>query len=912
MAVFEVVSGRTLTVNSIISQTNSGSRLTIDGGGTVMFRASNTFSGGVTVKGSSTLNITNDNQLGTLPAAPTAGYLVLDSSTTVVFTGGTTTLNAKRGIAIGPSSGTGSVTFLSTSTEAVINGNITNNGAGVGSLMTLSNHVTLGGNNSFTGGLNISNDWLSFSSPNNLGALPASTFAASIVMPQPSGSTRFNYTGTGSATLEATRGILIGPGTGTGSNSYAFEVTSSTGTLTIAGVIGNNAAGTGGVTKSGDGTLFLTGNNTFTGNVRSSLGSLVLAAAQAYTGSTAVGIGSIELDFTASTAPVSNIVNPVSALILGANDGQSSRLTITGKSSTTNSQGFSSVNTSTGNNIISVNAGAGGTVNLNLGSNIGRSLSSVIRLDPPSSGLVSSAYGSANSLIADTGAAFMTWGTGDWAAKNAANTGVVGGASVGGFYTPSTTTSLSGNANVATGVDTSLAADTSVGSLRFNLAEGRTITVASGKTLTVGGILVTPAVGAQTSTITGGSLKGSGTQDLVVFQYNTLAPLNIGSALTTGVFTKAGAGKVILSSTLNTYSGATWVIEGILEAGVNGAFSQSSTYNMLPGTTLRLNGRDVTVAGITGRDRGSPTPETAIENGAATPAILTVGSNDTGSFYHSMIQDGGAGSLKLVKTGTGRLDLAHTDPNTYTGGTLIAGGVLSVNNAGNAGTGPVTVGINAFQATTTPTLAGSGSATGPVTITGYGKLAPGGGGTNPTSVFSFDVTGASLTFQPHSYFGMVIGSTGNSDKVTVSGSSSVLNLAGGATGTLLVLDDLAAFNRANSSTYTIASLSGGATLQLNGSTVSDGTELGRHIVNGADTGSILIDTALFASLQNGDTFVLRRSAANLILDYIPVPEPSTVLGLAFLGLAAGRLVRRRAYPKHHAPVGSRRSACPTG
>ena len=55
------------------------------------------------------------------------------------------------------------------------------------------------------------------------------------------------------------------------------------------------------------------------------------------------------------------------------------------------------------------------------------------------------------------------------------------------------------------GVDTTLSADAAINSLRFNLSEARTIAL-GGKTLNVGGILVTSAVGNNVSTISGGSL----------------------------------------------------------------------------------------------------------------------------------------------------------------------------------------------------------------------------------------------------------------------------------------------------------------------------------------------------------------------------------------------------------------------
>src|SRR5207253_1457626 len=94
--------------------------------------------------------------------------------------------------------------------------------------------------------------------------------------------------------------------------------------------------------------------------------------------------------------------------------------------------------------------------------------------------------------------------------------------------------STNSNADMSGGTDTTLAADTTVSSLRFNdSTASRTIT-ATGKTLITGGILVTSNVGNHVSTITGGTLKGAtGTanQDLVVFQNNTAAALTINAQI---------------------------------------------------------------------------------------------------------------------------------------------------------------------------------------------------------------------------------------------------------------------------------------------------------------------------------------------------------------------------------------------
>ncbi len=112
---------------------------------------------------------------------------------------------------------------------------------------------------------------------------------------------------------------------------------------------------------------------------------------------------------------------------------------------------------------------------------------------------------------------------------------------------------------------------------------------------------------------------------------------------------------------------------------------------------------------------------------------LTVGTNNLGTTFSGLIQDGGSsGGMggSLTKVGTGKLTL--TKSNTYTGGTTITKGTLLVaNRSGSAtGTGPVQVNAGTFggtgrisgaatigTATTAATLAsGNGARLGALTL----------------------------------------------------------------------------------------------------------------------------------------------------------------------------------------------------
>ena len=150
----------------------------------------------------------------------------------------------------------------------------------------------------------------------------------------------------------------------------------------------------------------------------------------------------------------------------------------------------------------------------------------------------------------------------DWGAKDASNTFITAFSG----YTPSTATTLSGDANVVT--DVTLASGGTAGSIRFNDSTPRTITISSG-TLSAGAVFMTPAAGS--STITGGSLQAINPGgELVLVEGSPGNVLNISSNIVdnsgSGVTAAgaAGAGRTILSGK-NTYTGKTLIGPGTLQ-----------------------------------------------------------------------------------------------------------------------------------------------------------------------------------------------------------------------------------------------------------------------------------------------------------------------------------------------------------
>ncbi|MGO4838883.1 autotransporter-associated beta strand repeat-containing protein, partial [Rhizobiaceae sp. 2RAB30] len=126
------------------------------------------------------------------------------------------------------------------------------------------------------------------------------------------------------------------------------------------------------------------------------------------------------------------------------------------------------------------------------------------------------------------------------------------------------------------------------------------------------------------------------------------------------------SGTVILAGN-NSYSGATEVLGGILRAGSANAFSGYSAFTVKAGAVLDFAGFNQAVGSLSGSGK--------ILMGTGT---LTLGGNTSSVFSGNISGSGG-----LVKSGSGELTL--TGINTYTGGTTIKSGTLSVSSDANLG-----------------------------------------------------------------------------------------------------------------------------------------------------------------------------------------------------------------------------------
>ena len=187
-----------------------------------------------------------------------------------------------------------------------------------------------------------------------------------------------------------------------------------------------------------------------------------------------------------------------------------------------------------------------------------------------------------------------------------------------------------------------------------------------------------------------------------------------------------------------TYTGATAVNVGTLQAGAVNAFSPFSAFTVASGATLDLNSFNQSIGSLAGAG--------GVTLGSA---ILTTGNDNTSTIFSGSI----AGTGGLTKIGAGTFML--TGASTYTGPTNVNAGILSVN-----GSLASTVFVNSGG-----TLMGNGSVGGLNVVSG-GTAAPG------NSIGTLNVAG-NVNFGPGSIYQVETNAAGQSDKILAGGTSSL-------------------------------------------------------------------------------------------------------------------------------------------
>ncbi|KFJ50024.1 autotransporter outer membrane beta-barrel domain-containing protein [Brucella abortus] len=231
-------------------------RLTKNGSGTLTLTADNTYTGGGTVFAGGVVSVDKEVRLG-------GGDLTFNGGTLQVT--GTGWTSTSRAVSLQAGGGTFDIE------DAANNFAVTQGVTGAGGLMKSgTGTVTLSGVNTYTGGTTLTAGTLAAASDNNLGGA--------------SGGLTFNG------------GTLQVMGTSWTSTNRAVSLQAGGGTFDIEDAANNFAvtqgvAGAGGLTKSGSGTLTLSGANSYTGATTVSAGTLVVANDNTGGGTTTVDVG---------------------------------------------------------------------------------------------------------------------------------------------------------------------------------------------------------------------------------------------------------------------------------------------------------------------------------------------------------------------------------------------------------------------------------------------------------------------------------------------------------------------------------------------------------------------------------------------------------------------------------------------
>lgn len=221
-----------------------------------------------------------------------------------------------------------------------------------------------------------------------------------------------------------------------------------------------------------------------------------------------------------------------------------------------------------------------------------------------------------------------------------------------------------------------------------------------------------------------------------------------GSITGTGRIIKTGADIFRVANTC-TYSGATFIHEGVFQSGAEDSFSHNSAIVLANVAGVELNNQGIpnTILSLSGG--GSLGGNVTFDN-AGTGSLTLGDSNDT--TYAGVI----SGDGEIIKKGTGVFTM--TGINTYTEGTTVQAGKLVVN-------GSITGGITVDSGAT---LKGMGTISGGGTING--TLSPG----NSIGTITFDTTDGDITLGSSSITQIELNSSGSSKIVNVGGGNIAL------------------------------------------------------------------------------------------------------------------------------------------
>ena len=664
-----ITNSATMSINSSSNQTLSGTIsgsgvLSKNGSGTLTLTGTNTYSGQTTIEGG-TVVASNSSSLGATPGSVTSTNIVLNNGT--LQTTNSFSIGSNKGITVVGSGGTINTDASTTFTYGGVissNGTLTKTGDGT---------LTLSGANTYTGATTVSAGTLNITG--TLSDDTAITVSSGATYDVDASDTIKSIDGAGTIDIESSQTLTAGDATN----------------KTFSGVI----QGSGGLAKTGTGTLTLSGTNTYTGDTTISQGGITLQGqleSGNYDGLIA-NSGTFTID-SSSNQTLAGVISGTGAL----NKSGSGTLTLSGTNtysgSTTITNGTISVSSSANlgatpgsadaDNIIFNGGTLSATNDFTLGTNKGITLTGNGTIDVSSSNTMTF-----DGIITDSGN--LT--------KSGSGTLVLGGANQNdGIITVNAGTleisdqyslgSSSGGTVVADGASLKITDAITIANENLTLNgngisnSGALQTTNSSGTITLTGQATlgsdtTINIGDGNLTLDGRLTAGSNNYDLTIIGGDGTIRPSGGLVLNSGNLTMSATGTFFAENS-STYSGGTTVTAGAIQYGNNDAFG-TGDITMTGGKFYTSDASDFTIDENLNLQGSITLGNSGDSNTITFSGTNTLTGNTTASIDSAVSMaaiDDGSNTYNLIKSGSGTLTLSGN--NGYDGTTTVSAGTLTV------------------------------------------------------------------------------------------------------------------------------------------------------------------------------------------------------------------------------------------